>query len=229
MKNCLIYIERQVRRGAKFAMMDEIDDDSESLDRLQRGDQEALAELFLRHRGRLGRMVEYRLDDRLNGRVSTSDVLQEAYIDALKRLPHYYHDPDVPFFLWLRWVTLQRLIAVHRQHLGAGIRDVTREIPLGRPEPPGASSARMDDFIGELTSPSHAAQRDETIEQVRQALERLDPIDREILALRHFEELSNREVAAVLGIQSAAATKRYVRALERLKRALAESPGFAEG
>jgi RNA polymerase sigma-70 factor (ECF subfamily) len=210
-------------------MADESPDETELLDRLERGDQEALAVLFSRHRARLRRMVEFRLDDRLSGRVSPSDVLQEAYIDALKRLRHFYQDPDVPFFLWLRWLTVQRLIAVHRQHLGAAGRDASKEVSFGRPGPFDASAARMSALMAELTSPSQAAQRDETVAHVRQALERLDPGDREILALRHFEELSNRETAAVLGIQSAAATKRYVRALERLRKALTDPAGSPEG
>jgi RNA polymerase sigma-70 factor (ECF subfamily) len=210
-------------------MAEEFPDEPALLDRLEQGDQEALAVLFSRHRDRLRKMVEFRLDDRLGGRVAPSDVLQEAYIDALKRLPHFYQDPDVPFYLWLRWLTVQRLIGVHRQHLGAAGRDVTREVPMSYSGPLEASAARMTGLMAELTSPSQAAQRDEVVAGVRQALEQLDPIDREILALRHFEELSNREAAAVLGIQSAAATKRYVRALERLKRALPDSATSAEG
>ncbi len=205
------------------------DEDEEALNRLQRGDQEALAELFSRHRDRLRRLVERRLDLRLNGRVSCSDILQEAYIDALKRLPRYYHDPNVPFFLWLRWVTLQRLIEVHRQHLGAGMRDVSKELPLDRLDPLEGSSAGVAELISELTSPSQAAQRDEAREDVRRALARLEPDDREVLALRHFDELSNREVAALLGIQAAAASKRYVRALVRLKQALGDAPGSSPG
>src|SRR5436309_8905750 len=112
-------------------MTDETDD-GQMRDRLRQGDQQTLAALFSRHRDRLRRMVEFRLDARLRGRVSTSDVLQEAYIDALKRLPHYHADPDVPFFIWLRSVTQQRLIDVHRYHLGAQARDAAREVPLGR-------------------------------------------------------------------------------------------------
>jgi RNA polymerase sigma-70 factor (ECF subfamily) len=173
-------------------------------------------------------MVTFRLDDRLRGRVAASDVLQEAYIDALKRLPHYQADPSMPFFLWLRWVTTQRLIEVHRQHLGARIRDAGREVPIDRGGGPAASSARMVELIGDLTSPSQAALRAETMGQLQEALDGLDPMDREVLALRHFEELSNQETASVLGIQPAAASKRYVRALERLRDALAGLTGFDE-
>ncbi len=207
-------------------MLDESDDVEGLLDRIRHGDQDALAELFSRHRDRLGRMVEFRLDGRLKGRVAASDVLQEAYIDALKRLPHYQADPGMPFFLWLRWITVQRLVEVHRQHLGARIRDVGREVSIGRGGGPSASSARMIELIGDLTSPSQAAQRAETMSQLQQALDGLDPIDREVLALRHFEELSNQEAATVLEIQPAAASKRYVRALERLKNALSQLTGF---
>jgi RNA polymerase sigma-70 factor (ECF subfamily) len=210
-------------------MADESDDAQGLLDRLRGGDQQALATLFSRHRDRLRRMVEFRLDARLRGRVSTSDVLQEAYIDALKRLPHFQADPDVPFFVWLRTVTAQRLVDVHRQHLQAQARDAARDVRIGGGDVTAAGSERMAELFGDLTSPSQAAQRGEVIGRLREVLDRMDPTDREVLALRHFEELSNREVAAVLGIQTAAASKRYVRALERLRNALEQLPGFGEG
>ena len=206
--------------------MDETDEVRPLLDRLQAGDQLALGELFSKYRDRLGRMIQFRLDGRLKGRIAASDVLQEAYIDALKRLPHYQADPDMPFLIWLRWVTMQRLVEVHRQHLGAQMRDAGREVGLGAGGPLAASSAMIAEFIGDLTSPSQAAQRSETLAQLGRALDGLDPTDREVLALRHFEELSNQETAAVLGIQPAAASKRYVRALERLKGALEQLPDF---
>jgi RNA polymerase sigma-70 factor, ECF subfamily len=206
--------------------MDETDEVRPLLDRLQAGDQLALGELFSKYRDRLGRMIQFRLDGRLKGRIAASDVLQEAYIDALKRLPHYQADPEMPFLIWLRWVTMQRLVEVHRQHLGAQMRDAGREVALGAGGPLAASSAMIAEFIGDLTSPSQAAQRSETLAQLGRALDGLDPTDREVLALRHFEELSNQETAAVLGIQPAAASKRYVRALERLKGALEQLPDF---
>ncbi len=209
--------------------MDETDEVRPLLDRLQAGDQQALGELFSIYRDRLGRMIRFRLDGRLKGRVATSDVLQEAYIDALKRLPHYQADPGMPFAIWLRWVTMQRLVEVHRQHLGARMRDAGREVVLDAGGGLAASSARIAEFIGDLTSPSQAAQRHEMLGQLERALDGLEPMDREVLALRHFEELSNLETAAVLGIQPAAASKRYVRALERLKGALEQLPDFGGG
>jgi RNA polymerase sigma-70 factor (ECF subfamily) len=210
--------------------MSDVDDEMQGLlDRLRAGDRDALAELFARHRAPLRRMIELRLDHRLNGRVSSSDVLQEAYVDAMKRVPHFFENPDMPFFVWLRWIAGQRLVEVHRQHLGARMRDAGLEVPLQQGYPSAASSSCLAACLSEgHTSPSLAAIRGETLAQLEAALDHLDPIDREVLALRHFEELSNNEVAALLGIQKAAASKRYVRALERLKGALAQIPGFFE-
>ncbi len=203
-------------------------DDQSAVDDLRKGNPHALAALFSRHQGRLRRMVDFRLDARLRGRVSASDVLQEAYIDALKRLPHFQADPDVPFFIWLRTVTVQRLIDVHRQHLGAAGRDAGREVRINGNDSIEVSSERMAELMGDVTSPSFAAERQELKGRIREMLDRLDPTDREVLAMRHFEELSNQEVAAALGIRSSAASKRYVRAIERLKEAL-EGSDHSEG
>lgn len=105
-------------------------DDEEPIDPLaeaiRRGEPDALEAAFEHHRDRMRRMIDIRLDARLRGRVSTSDILQETYIEALKRLPHFQNDPDVPFFIWLRSVTIQRVIDVHRHHLGTRGRDAIR-------------------------------------------------------------------------------------------------------
>lgn len=204
-------------------------DISEHLARLRQGDQQALADLFARYRQPLRRMIDVRLDHRLNGRVSPSDVLQEAYIDALKRVEHYFAKPDMPFYLWLRWVAGQRLIEVHRQHLGAQIRDAGQEISLSYAGVPAASSACLAArLVGNLTSPSEALVRAERYAMLEDALAQMEPLDREVLTLRHFEEMSNTETAVVLGIQPAAASKRYVRALHRLKDILTDIPGFLD-
>jgi RNA polymerase sigma-70 factor (ECF subfamily) len=198
------------------------------LARLREGDQQALADLYSHHRDALRRMVALRLDHRLNGRVSPSDVLQEAYIDALKRVGHYLAKPDMPFPGWLRLVVGQRLVEVHRQHLGAKIRAAGQEISLVHGAWPAASSVCLAARLaGNLPSPSEAAMRNESLALLEEAFNQMDPLDREVLALRHFEELSNNEVAEILGIQKAAASKRYVRALTRLKDALANVPGFS--
>lgn len=195
------------------------------LERVRAGDQPALAELYAQHRDKLRRMVQLRLDHRLAGRVSPSDVLQEAYIDAVKRIDHYFEKPDQPFFGWLRLIVGQRLADVHREHL-AQKRAVSNEVPMDRTAPGADSACLAACLLGSGTSPSNAAARTESYAQLERALDQMDPLDREVLALRHFEELSNTETAELLGIQPAAASKRYVRALARLKQILETIPGF---
>jgi RNA polymerase sigma-70 factor (ECF subfamily) len=202
----------------------------EQLRRLAAGDRQALAELFARYRDRLRRMVKLRLDRRLQGRIDPSDVLQEAYLDVAQRAPEYASNPTMPFFLWLRWLTGQRLLMLHRQHLGAKMRDAGQEVSLYRGALPQASSVSLAaQLLGRMTSPSLAAVRAEMQLQLQEALNGMDPIDREVLTLRHFEELSNGETAAVLGITKAAASNRYIRALKRLKEVLSSMPGFFDG
>jgi RNA polymerase sigma-70 factor (ECF subfamily) len=197
------------------------------VERLKAGDPDALAELFSAHRAMLRRMIELRLDPRLSGRVSASDVLQDVYLDASQRVRHFVGKPEMPFIVWLRLVTGQRLIDLHRQHLGAQRRDARAEISIDRGGSLSASSVCLAaQLVGHLTSPSQAAARLETIATLETALDQLDPIDREVLALRHFEELSNRETAAILGIEASAASKRYLRALERLKAIAVTIPGL---
>jgi RNA polymerase sigma-70 factor (ECF subfamily) len=200
--------------------------ENELIDRLRGGDQPALAALYDRHREKLRRMVQVRLDPRLKGRVAASDVLQEAYIDALKRFPHYFAKPDQPFFGWLRLVVGQRLADVHREHIAARKRDVRQEHPFGHPQGPRGSAACLASCVaGALTSPSGVAARNEDIARLEAALGELEEVDREILLLRHFEELSNAETAAVLGLQAPAASKRYVRALARLRQIMEATAG----
>jgi RNA polymerase sigma-70 factor (ECF subfamily) len=193
-------------------------------------DVETLTALFLRHRERLRRMVRLRLDQRLLGRVDPSDVLQEAYLDIAHRAGEYLANPAMPPFLWLRFLTAQRLTALHRQHLGAQLRDAGREISLHRGAIPQATSVSLaHQLLGRLTSASQAAMRAELQTRIQVVLNGMDPIDREVLALRHFEDLSNAETAEVLGIQKSAASNRYIRALKRLKDLLATLPGGLEG
>ncbi|MDB5389545.1 MAG: polymerase subunit sigma [Planctomycetaceae bacterium] len=197
------------------------------LDRLGRGETEVMGELFVHFQERLWRMVDLRLDRRLGGRVSASDVVQETYIDAQKRVQHFLAKPDMPFFVWLRLVASQRLIDVHRQHLGAQMRDAGQEVSLvGAGQFAATSICLVARLAGDDTSPSRAAIRGEVAEQIEAILNSMEPIDREVLALRHFEELSNQEVAEILGIDKGAASKRYIRALDRLKDVLEKLPGI---
>lgn len=190
------------------------------------GDARALADLFARYRSRLKRMVKLRMDPRVQGRVDPSDVVQEAYIEAERQLRDYLNDPQLPVFLWLRLVAGQRLTVAHRRHLGAQARDAGREVSIYRgPVPEASSAALAAQLLGRLTTPSQAAARAELKLRVQEALNDLDPIDREVLVLRHFEQLGNAETAAVLGIGPTAACNRYVRALERLRTVLGDFPG----
>jgi RNA polymerase sigma-70 factor (ECF subfamily) len=203
--------------------------DAELLDQARGGDCGALAELFQRHRGRLEQMVRLRLDRRLQGRLDPADVLQEAYLDVARRFKEYAADPALPFFLWLRLLTGQRLTDLHRQNLGAQMRDAGREVSLHRGGAPPASSASLAELLlGRLTSASRAAIRAETQRRVQDALNAMDPIDREVLVLRHFEVLSNEETAVVLGLKPSAASNRHLRALKRLKEIMAQLPGLGD-
>src|SRR3954467_2244156 len=203
---------------------------TELIERLRGGDRRALATLFDRYRDRLRRMVELRIDARVRARLDASDVLQEAFLDVNRDLDAYLADPKLPPLLWLRLHVGRRLTTLHRQHLGTRMRDAGREISLYRDALPEASSAALASMLlGKHTSPTQAAQRAERLLRVQEALNTLDTIDREVLALRHFEQLSRAEAAEVLGISPEAGAKRYFRALKRLKEVLASMPGGWEG
>lgn len=195
----------------------------ELLDRMRGGSEDALAEVFLHFRERLRRIVQFRIDYRIAPRVSDSDVLQEAYIAAAKRLNHFSQQEDMPPFLWLRLLVGQQLVDLHRQHLQAEMRDVRKEVSLQHNAPsPHTSMAIAAQLAGPMTAVSEVVERAERIERLEATLNRMDPVDREVIALRHFEELSNAETAKVLGIESSAASKRYIRAMARLSELMAE-------
>ncbi len=194
------------------------------------GEEAALAELFDAHRRRLERMVNLRMDRRLHARVDASDVLQEAYIDLAQQLPDYAEQQKFPFFLWLRLVTGQRLAQFHRKHLGAAMRNADLEVSLYRKAMPQMSTFFLASrLIGQFTSVSQKAMRAEMQVKLQEVLNAMDPNDREVLALRHFEELTNEEIAQVLEITKSTASKRYIRALRRLKETLEQIPGFTSG
>jgi RNA polymerase sigma-70 factor (ECF subfamily) len=196
---------------------------------LKGGDRGALAELFDKHRERLRRMVELRLDPRLRARLDASDVVQDAFLEIAGDLDAYLADPKLPPLLWMRLHVGRRLTTLHRQHLGTAMRDAGREISIYHGALPEASSAALASMLlGRHTPPTQAAQRAERILRVQEALNSLDPIDREVLALRHFEQLGRAEAAQVLGISQEAGAKRYFRALKRLKDVLATLPGGGE-
>jgi RNA polymerase sigma-70 factor (ECF subfamily) len=193
------------------------------------GDSASWEQLMNRYRQRLRRMVSFRLDPRLQGRLDPSDVVQDACLAAWQHLHSYVKRPDTPFFLWLRAVAGHKLGDLHRHHLGAQARDARREVSLDlRPVPGATSAALAAQLLGQVTRPSEAAIRAERRIQLQTALNAMDPIDREVLALRHFEQLTVAEAAAVLGIKQKAAGMRYVRALRRLKEILTNFGGWEE-
>ena len=198
--------------------------------RLRGGDAQALAELFSRERERLWRIVQFRLAEPLRGRLEPDDVLQEAFLAANQRLKHYADSPATSPFIWVRMILNQTLVDLHRQHLGAQRRDAAREVSLDATPYPQATSASVAiQLVGAFTSPSGAAARADVLSMVQSAIEQMDSIDREVLALRHFEELTNSEVAETLGIEQKAASIRYIRALRRLKEIVAQVPDLPKG
>ena len=187
------------------------------------GNRAAVGELFERHREKLRRMINLRLDPKLRGRVDVSDVLQEAFIDFAEKVQD--HDPEqMPVHLWLRLIAGERLLQVHRKHLDVQKRAVGREVPLHSGGVPDVSSLSLaEQLSGGLTSPSMRASRAETQAKLIALIEDMDTMDREVLVLRHFEGLSNDDVAQLLGLRKAAASNRYVRALGRLRALLAKT------
>lgn len=184
---------------------------------------------FTKHRERLWRAVHTRMDPRLYGRVDPDDVLQEAYLDAMKRVKHFAEELTYTPFVWLRLIVGQTLINVHRRHLGAKKRSAAMEKSMNQKlnyQFSATSKAIALQLAGNQTSPSNAASRNESILELGNALETLSDIDREILTLRHFEDLSNKEVAALLSIEPKASSIRYVRAVQRLKKCMDKTSGF---
>ena len=194
--------------------------------RADAGDASALPELFEAFRPRLVRMVSLRLDASLHRRLDPADVVQESWLEVARRFPQRRGQAAIPFHVWLRLVAAQVLAQVHRRHLAAHMRDALREAPLPESRVSVSAASAAAAFVASATTPTQAVQREELRARVHAALEELDEVDREIVALRHFEGLSNEEAAAELAIEPAAASKRFVRALVRLRPAL---EGLAPG
>lgn len=194
---------------------------------MRAGDTQALVAAFDQYRPRLAKTIYFRMDQRLAGRLDPDDILQEAYINAAQRCAHIEGDTESALFVWLRLIVLQTLVDMHRRHLGAQMRDAGREVALHQQSPSQSTCLSMTRYLAaSVTSPSLAMRRSEFSERLHHALDRMDPLDREVLALRHFEELTNQEIAESLGIQQKAASIRYVRALRRLKAILDEVSGM---
>ena len=197
-------------------------DENDLMQKAQNGDLEALAQVFEINRERLKRMIRMRMSERVRPRVAVSDVLQEAYVDLAQQLGNYAKDPKLPFFLWMRRVTGLRLAKVHREHLGQQIRDVNRERRLDVAIPDASAVYMANQLSGHFTSVSEKAMRNENELRMQAAIEQVSETDREILAMRHVEQLTNSEIAVLLEISESAATNRYVRAIRKLKDAMGE-------
>jgi RNA polymerase sigma-70 factor (ECF subfamily) len=180
------------------------------------GDGRAVGELFARHRPYLRRLVQMRLDPHLRPRVDASDVVQEAQLEAIRRLEGYLQKPKLPFRLWLRQLACERLLMLWRFHRGAARRSLDREVAL----PDRSSLMLARQLVAAGSAPGQRFDREQLAGRVRRAVAQLPAIDREILVMRTFEELSYEEVACVLGVDAAAARKRHGRALLRLHKAL---------
>jgi RNA polymerase sigma-70 factor (ECF subfamily) len=180
----------------------------------------AFNEILIKHRDRLRRMVEIRMNQRLQSRLDASDVIQDTFIEAARALDKYLENPKISVFLWLRKLAGEKLIQAHRKHLGAQKRSAEREQPIYGGAPAATSQALAIQLSGNFTSPSQATVNKESKDQLTAALESMDDIDREVLTLRHFEQLSSREAADVLEMNYEAVKKRYVRALDKLQKIL---------
>jgi RNA polymerase sigma-70 factor (ECF subfamily) len=186
------------------------------LDDLRQGNADALAALLDHYRPRLRQMIRLRMDRRLAARVDPSDVIQEVYLDANRQIRAYLRDCKVDFYVWLRGLAGQRLSNIRRRHLGAKRRSALREVAL----PAESSLLLAQQLLAGGTSPSRALLKRELRRRMQHALERLQPDDREVILMRHFEEMSNGEVAQAIGLSPSGATMRYGRALFRLKEIL---------
>lgn len=190
--------------------------------RLRQGDRQVLGELFGLHRERLSRMIRFRIDHRLSARIDPDDVLQEAFLAGSQRIESFLSQPEASLFVWLRLIVMQTLCDVHRHHFGAKMRDARRDVSL---EPKGDGNATSIclavQLAATMTSPSQAVAGIELMSRLETGIATMAEIDQEIIALRHFEDLTNAETAEVLGITPQAASNRYVRAIARLKEILA--------
>ncbi len=190
--------------------------------------QAILGRLFEEQKPRLLRTVAVRMHPKVRARVGASDVVQDAYVEIAKNVDTYLADPKMPFFLWMRRIVGQRLMKAHRFHLDAQRRDARQEMPAERRMPDASTYAMAEFMQARGPSPLSMAEQGESRDRVIRMLDQMSEMDREVLAMRHFEEMTNEEVAEELGLGKHAASKRYIRALQRLK-ALAESDDSVEG
>jgi RNA polymerase sigma-70 factor, ECF subfamily len=187
---------------------------------LRNGDRQVLGDLFSLHRQRIWRMIRFRMDRRLTARIDPDDVLQEAFLAARTRIDSFLAEPHGSFFVWLRMIALQTLFDQHRHHIGAAMRNAARDVRIDQPDSGNTSLCLAAQLAGTITSPSQAVAGMEMVQRLEQAIGSMAELDQEIIAMRHFEDLTNVESAEALGISPTAASNRYVRAIARLKEIL---------
>lgn len=204
-------------RGGEHELMS--DDTTILLRAAEDGCEQSLQQLLTAHRDRLKKMVSMRLHPLVRSRVDESDILQEAMLDASQRIHDYFEKSSMPFFLWLRFITNQKIQQCHRHHLDAQKRSAKNQHRLSAADE-SVSINLVDRLVSREASPSSVVALNEVSSRVRRALNALSETDREILSLRHFEQLQNAEVAEVLGISRSSASSRYLRAVAKLQQKL---------
>ncbi len=198
---------------------------TELLAEARQGDSAAIDQLLERHRESLRRLVGMRIDQKLLQRIDVSDVVQDVLIEANRRLATYLENPVMAFHLWIRQIAKDRMIDAHRRHRVSAKRSIDREQNVATNY---ATNQSTLDLVAELSdrelTPAAAATHQELAEQLQNAIGQLDPRDQEIVMMRHFEQLTNQEIAQALGLSEPAASMRYLRAVKRLRSLLGERP-----
>ncbi len=193
------------------------------------GDEDAINYLMERHRDALRRLVQMRLDRKIRQRVDVSDIVQDVLVEANRRLRSYIADGKMPFHLWLRHIARDRIIDAHRRHRGSAKRSVDREMTMAIPSGQDQSSIQLAAQLGdEGITPAAAALQKEMAQHVEAAMADLEDTDCEIIIMRHYEQLTNQEVAQALGLTEPAASMRYLRAIRRLRELLQPDDESAE-
>lgn len=198
---------------------------AELLNDVRGGQAIAVEQLMDRHRNSLRRMIQLRLDQRLMQRMDVSDVIQDVLIEANRRLQDYIANPAIPFHLWIRQIAKDRIIDAHRRHRVSAKRSVDREQPQAGKGPPDQSTMELaNQFRDQALTPAAAATQRELADQIESAVQLLREHDREIILMRHYEQLNNQEIAQSLGLTEPAASMRYLRALKRLREIIEGQP-----
>lgn len=193
------------------------------------GEPVAVDQLLDRHRDSLRRMIQLRLDQRIMQRVDVSDVIQDVLIEANRRLTDYLANPVIPFHLWIRQIAKDRIIDAHRRHRVSAKRSIDREQPQPGKGPPDQSTMELaNQFRDAALTPAAAATQRELAQQIEAAVHQLKDQDREIILMRHYEQLNNQDIATALGLTEPAASMRYLRALKRLREIIESQPEVNE-